>query len=238
MMSWVEQANQHFLACHPNEGVGYVKDDVFYPLENTAEDKEHDCEFDGEFLIKKPDLIVHSHTTVYVATSAPDADMRAPSYVDMVNQRISGVEWAIIVTDGQTCLDPIFWGNPNHRPDLHRREFIYNVQDCLSLVQDWYYATLNRRLPDLPRDPEWDQQGQTFMEDNWQSWGFVEVPWEEKKFGDVIMMKLLSQTTNHLAIVLDETTMFHHGYGQLPIVEPSHKWKKRTVRVVRPKETT
>jgi hypothetical protein len=230
--SFPESIKEYFISKWPEEACGYLKYGVFYPLENCSEDKENDIEVDGEFLIRKPDVFVHSHTF----REEPPSDPRAPSEVDLHNQIITNIEWAICATDGKTCSDPIFWGNPNHRPPIEGREFIVNAQDCLSLVQDWYYEHLNIRLPNKARSADWDL-GYSFMDDEYTNWGFYDVPLDDLKHGDVMMMRvLLATTTNHLAVYVGDGKIIHHGYGQVPITEQCHRWLKRTVRVVRHKD--
>lgn len=224
---------QYFISKYPEEGVGYLKDGKFYPVENLAEEKTCNCVFDGSILIKKPDVILHSHTRV----SGDTGDLRVPSYTDMHNQIVSAVEWGIVVTDGVKCEEPVYWGNPLRRPPLIEREFIPNIQDCLSLVQDWYFAELNIVLPNQPRDPDWDLQGLNYMDDLYESWGFTkEVAWDEMERGDLMMFKCLSAITNHLAVYVGNGEMIHHGLGQISVIEPVHKWQKRLVRVVRHRE--
>ena len=224
---------EYFISCYPNEGVGYIKNGIFFPIENTAELKATCCEFDGSVLIEEPDVIIHSHCH----NGLSNEDHRVPSYEDMQNQLLTATEWAICVTDGLTCTDPVYWGNPNHRPPLIEREFIPNIQDCLSLVQDWYYETWGIVIPNHPREPEWALTGHTYMDDLYKDFGFTtEVAWEDMRFGDVLMMKCLSATSNHVAVYLGDGNIIHHGAGQISVIEPAHRWKKRLTRIVRHRE--
>lgn len=242
----------YFISKYPEEAVGYFKNGEFFPIDNIAsggyskddawiecEDnhivKQYECVFDGAILIKKPDCIIHSHTY--------DSDMvndpRIPSITDMENQRLTAIEWALVATDGKICSDPVYWGNPYHRPPIKDREFIFNIQDCLSLVQDWYYETFKILLPDHPRSADWDSKGHSYMDDLYKVWGFSDIPINEIRQGDILMMRFLSRTTNHVAIVLDNSHLLHHAVGQVPLEEPIHKYlgnKNRIVRAVRHRE--
>ncbi len=55
--------------------------------------------------------------------------------------------------------------------------------------------------------------------------------------GDMILMRLQSQVTNHAAIYLGDNIILHHAFGNLSARVPYGKYyRDRTVRVVRRKE--
>lgn len=51
---------EHFIACWPNEGVGYMKNGEFFPLQNLSTEQHH-FEVDPAFLLEEPDMLLHSH---------------------------------------------------------------------------------------------------------------------------------------------------------------------------------
>lgn len=224
---------QYFIDAYPDEAVGYVKQGVFYPIENIATDQTEDCAFDGSILIHQPELIIHSHTK---KPKDKELDQRVPSQIDLQNQIMTACEWAICVTDGQTCSDPMYWGNNDHRPPLKDREFIYNIQDCLSYIQDWYHQKCGIKLPNCARSPDWDDKGFTYMDDLYQEWGFVDVSRDQMQHGDLLMFKMLSHTTNHLGIYLGDGLMTWHCEGQVPTTLPLGRFAKRVSRAARHKE--
>lgn len=212
---------EHFIACWPEEGVGYVKDGVFYPLENLAEDKQHSFEVDPSFLLEEPDLFLHSHTTGFEVQTH---DPRMPSFQDLKGQIATGIEWGICVTDGETVEDPICWGNPDNRPPLVGRDFIFNVQDCLSLCQDWFYQEHGVVLPNEPRNPHWNEEGENYMESLYEKWGFERVDLSDLKRGDVLFYRVRSPVVNHLGIYLDNNEVLSHWYGRVSCIESFGKW--------------
>jgi cell wall-associated NlpC family hydrolase len=212
---------QYFISKWPEEAVGYIKDGEFYPLENIAADKQYEFEVDPAFLIEEPDALLHSHTTGITVQSH---DPRSPSYQDLKYQIATDIEWGICVTDGQTCDDPLWWGNPNNRPPLLGREFIFNIQDCLCLCQDWFYQERGIVLPTEPRTPHWNEEGQNYMEDLYEQWGFERIELNTLTRGDVLFYKVRSPVVNHLGIYLGNNEVISHWYGRVSCIEGFGKW--------------
>ena len=214
---------EYFVSKWPEEAVGYVKSGKFTPLENIAADKLHDFAVDPSFLIEEPDLLLHSHIVGH-EVQQPGHDPRSPSFDDLKGQITTAIEWGICVTDGQTCDDPVCWGNPDHRPPLLERDFIFNVQDCLCLCQDWFYAEMGIVLPTEPRDPHWADEGQNYMEDLYQAWGFEQVELSDLKHGDVLFYQVRTKVVCHLGIYLGNNEVLSHWARRVSCIEPFGKW--------------
>jgi hypothetical protein len=211
----------YFISKWPEEAVGYLKNGQFFPLENIAVDKLHEFEVDPEFQLEEPDALLHSHTTGFEVQTH---DPRAPSFQDLKHQIITDIEWGICVTDGQTCDDPLYWGNPANRPPLEGREFIFNIQDCLCLCQDWFYTEHGLVLPSEARTPHWNEEGQNYMEALYESWGFERIGLDELRRGDVLFYQVRSPVVNHLGIYLGDNQVLSHWYGRVSAVEGFGRW--------------
>jgi hypothetical protein len=222
----------HLISVWPEEGCGYIKDGVFYPVANLAEDKEHAFEFPADLMLVEPDIIVHSHTVGY-ADKNPSHDARAPSHADLVGQLNTAVEWALCVTDGQTCEDPRFWGNPSNRPPLVGRDFIHNLQDCFSLAQDWYYAERGLVLPNVARTPFWNQEGENHIAEHYASFGFVEIPLSELQHGDALLYQVRSKVPNHIGIYVGDNRVLSHWAGRISQEEDFGTWARYIVTALR-----
>lgn len=212
---------QYFISKWPEEAVGYLKGGEFFPLENTAEDKKHSFVVDPAFLINEPDVLLHSHTAGFEVQTH---DPRSPSATDLKYQIATGLEWGICVTDGETCDDPLYWGDPTHRPPLEGRDFIFNIQDCLSLCQDWFYQDRRLVLPNQPRDAHWNEEGSNYMEDLYEAWGFKQIDLADLQCGDVLFYQVRSPVVNHLGIYLGNNEVLSHWYGRTSCVESFGKW--------------
>jgi hypothetical protein len=215
---------EHFNNCWPEEGVGYVKDGEFHPLQNIAVDKLHSFEIDPAFLLEQPDLLLHSHCVG--KDIHYDGDPHSPTYEDLAGQLATAIEWGICVTDGETCEEPMYWGNPAHRPPLLDRQFIFNLQDCLSLCQDWFYQERGIVLPSHPRHPFWNEEGNNYMEELYPAWGFEKIELEDIQLGDVLFYQVRSPVVNHLGIYLGNNEVIGHWYGRTSCIESYGIWAR------------
>lgn len=116
------------------------------------------------------------------------------------------------------------------------REYMYGVQDCFTLVQDWYKAELNMDInyPKSrdPLDPTLGAGLYALFEEH----GFVEIPLKELKYGDGVIMCNASSQPNHAGIYLGENVILHHPAGRLSCRTIfGGMWLKNTWKCVRPK---
>jgi len=223
----------YFNSQWPFEAAGYIKNDQFYPLDNISEgDKRDEVAVDPSFLMDEPDVFIHSHTTGWRQHN-PEFDPRSPSYHDLKGQIDTAIEWAVCTTDGVNCSDPLFWGNPDNRPPLLGRDFIYNIQDCLSLAQDWFYQERGIVLPNQARTPYWHDEGHNFMEELFPKWGFVEIAQSEAQRGDVFLYAIRSPIIRHIGVYLGNNEVISHWHKQVSAVESYGKWAKNIAKTIR-----
>jgi proteasome lid subunit RPN8/RPN11 len=230
-MDW-DSANKHMLACYPMEGVGYFKDGIFYPVKNLSTEPGN-FEIDNSILLLQPDCLVHSHD---IALSGPHGDAREPSDIDLQGQINTGVEWAIIVTDGVECNPPVRWGNPATRPPLLDREFIHGIQDCLSLMQDAFYQRWGIRLPNKARKQDWWVNGEDLMSQFYEAFGFEKVPLEDIQRGDVLFYTVRSKVVNHLGMYEGDGKVLSHWGGRVSNIEDYHVWARYVTFAARYKD--
>ena len=218
-----------FIKAFPNEAVGYLKDGKFYELENLSSNPRHSFEVRPDFLLNEPDVLVHSHCV----TTRSMFDPRSPSYEDLKTQIAIDIECAVCVTDGVECSDPMYWGNPKNRPALVGRDFIHNIQDCFSLVQDYYFQELGIELRSVPRYAGWAQDGLTLIESSYIDMGFKEIPISEAKANDLFFYQVHAKTPNHLGVYVGDQRVLTHWYGRASGFEPYSKWASKIVKAVR-----
>lgn len=169
-------------------------------------------------------MIVHSH---------PDVVQLVPSEHDRIQCDWSGVEWGIMSwPDGDFCTL-----SPREDRDYTGRRWVLGFADCWSLIREWYQREHGIALGNYSVPYEWWEQGENRYDDNWQAEGFFEVDPTDIRPGDMIMMRVQAQVTNHAAIYLGDNLILHHITGQLSARVPYGKYyRDRTVRVVRHKE--
>jgi proteasome lid subunit RPN8/RPN11 len=143
--------------------------------------------------------VVHSHP--YVNPAPSDGDRFACEK--------SGLPWFIVnpQTEKWGYCEPEGFELP-----YVGREFIHGLVDCYTLCRDWYQKELGLKMNDYFRRDDWWDNGENLYVDNFKKEGFYEIPVEDLKYGDALLMTLDSSTntTNHAAIYLGDMIILHH----------------------------
>lgn len=210
-----------------------MKDGEFFLVQNIAENKELSFEMPPEVMLAEPDMILHSHTVGH-RVFEPGHNPKSPSAADLQGQLMTAVEWGIVVTDGQTCEPPVLWGNPERRPPLLGREFIYNAQDCFSLAQDWYYQEMGKVLPNFVRDPFWHEDGKNYIVEQFENYGFKQIDLAELQYGDALVYCIRSPIPRHIGIYLGNNQVISHWYNRVSAIESFGTWAKYIALALRP----
>lgn len=225
------QLQKHAMEAYPHECVSYVKDGKYHRLENISTTPEIAVAVSDEDLLKlmelEPDVICHSHP------DGPDC----PSGNDMVFQRQTAVPHAIVSTNGKGCYAPFVYGDMVAREPLLGRTFRYGVQDCWSLIKDFYILTRGLDLLDPPREWEWwdraSCKGDGMYLENFRKAGFDKIPSLDLEVGDVLLIKAGAHVPNHAGVYIGNGLMLHHLAGRLPAdssrlstVEPIVRWQQ------------
>lgn len=112
------------------------------------------------------------------------------------------------------------------------------IQDCYTLVRDFYKARYQMELTNYARPNNWTQDPNLdFFTNRFEMEGFKDTnncP-HKVRFGDVLMMRIVGSTVvNHVAIYVGRQKILHHLQGRLSeIVDYDDKWRYRVTRVVR-----
>lgn len=150
--------------------------------------------------------VVHSH---------PDADAN-PSGTDRVMCERTRLSWVIVgmpTADGEVIRTI----HPTCQPaPLAGREFIHGVQDCYTLVRDYYAQTLGVSLPDFERADGWWEGADhpDLYRRGYAEAGFVVVD-GPPQLHDVLLMQVAARCDNHAAVFVDRGLILHHLYGRL-----------------------
>jgi proteasome lid subunit RPN8/RPN11 len=134
----LEKIKAAALSVYPHEMCGLLTAHDFIPCDNLHETPKKAFIIDPLVIRKHAGLItgiVHSHTR---KASRPEVfDLRTPSYRDMVGAQKSGVPWFIVGTEGETVTPPV--RIPRVPSNVYlERQFIWFINDCYTLVQDYY----------------------------------------------------------------------------------------------------
>lgn len=149
------------------------------------------------------------------------------------------------IKSSETCLLPMFLYSVitkcfnYHRPrtiipTLENRAFIMGVQDCASLVIDYYEVNYGIKLPFVARPPEIIEKGCGFLPEVLTQ-QMRSVPASSMQKDDLITFSIRNQgKENHVGIYLGEGYILHQLQGRPSDRQVlSESWKKAIVNVLR-----
>jgi len=110
----------------------------------------------------------------------------------------------------------------DHYRALIGRQWKYGVNDCFSLVRD-YFALQGVVLPDFDRPPILEQCESIFLQQA-ERIGFKHVQYCRRRPNDVLIMRLGTMTPMHAAILLPDEQILHQRQDSLSAVEPLRKY--------------
>ena len=208
-MELTEDIREAALACYPYEMCGVITPTGFTLCSNKHEFPKENFLIGAEELAsiaaKEQILgVIHSHCEQF--NTRRTLDLRTPSLNDMLGQVKSKIPWYITGTDGETVL-PLLQIPRVPNSDYIGRNFIWYINDCYTLVQDYYLFELNINLQahnlniDLPKLTDTSFIFENFL----QEYGFTtEVEFKDLQNGDIAVLNYNHKQRNHLAI-------FHEG---------------------------
>ena len=242
----------HALDAYPHECCGLIVRNTFdgeldyIRMANISYDPANHFEIDpAEYaeieVLFAIEAIVHSH---------PDGEPM-PSEPDRVQMALHGVPWVIAsVNHGVVNIR-------THKPKAYTaplvgREYVHGLQDCYSLVRDYYERECGLTLSDYPRAVDWweDEHSPSLYVENFKNEGFVEVPLSDIQKHDVIICRVgRTYHPNHALIYLGDSgelasektppifgknLVIHHPHGRNSVREIfGENWAKRVAMVVR-----
>lgn len=234
-----KEARRHALGAYPEESCGIVVAGVYHPCKNTHETPRENFRIDSNEWRSIADgrpieMVIHSH---------PDGEL-SPSKADMIAQASWAVPFAIIKTDGLLTSEPLVFGDETEIAPLIGRPFIHGVFDCYSLIRDTYRFGRERLaadgvtedwpydpivLPDFPRDDGWwdPATGEDLYVENFGKAGFVQIPANQARAGDVCLIKLLCDKLSHGGLLVRNDLLLHHLPKRVSRREGAGLWARQ-----------
>jgi proteasome lid subunit RPN8/RPN11 len=231
-----EQAwKKHVLSVYPNEAVGVLINGKFHPCVNTSPIPGQTFRVAAEELGALEvwhgplQAMLHSHPVI--SSSPPKWDPRWPSTRDMDDWLKGSIPWGIVSTEGENVSDPVWLDEANPEP-LLGREFIHGINDCYSIIRDWFKEQ-GVLLPNYARGMEWWNRGLDLYWQNFKDAGFSVIKREEVQVGDVALMQVRSPVVNHAAIVTGNNEILHHLFHRLSCNDRLDTWERVITAYVR-----
>lgn len=230
----------HAIREYPRECCGVIVDKVYLPCVNIAAD-------DAQFEINPVDLVSASEQgeiRAYVH-SHPDGSCE-PSIPDRIQMGLHGLPW--VITNG---IDTVSHEPKKFTAPLLGREYYHGLQDCYSLVKDYYERELDIILGDYERTDAWWESADSkpLYLDNFKKEGFIEVGNIKKH--DLILCRLgRTEHINHALVFVDDGVLkseqtdrvvgnglvLHHPYNRQSVRELyGEQWQRRAAVVIRHK---
>lgn len=198
--SLLEKINELAIARYPMEMCGVIIDGDFIELENVAMDRLNSFCFDPLEYRKylECDAIIHSHTIK--EGQCYKLDIRTPSRADYIGQKRSGKPWYIIGTNGEHCLPPIRLPRIRSKEYLGRH-FMWYINDCYTLVQDYYYHEYGIELLGHADEFDYNQIIPEIDRGRIEETGFISRNHiGDIKNGELILISYRGGESNHLGI--------------------------------------
>lgn len=219
---------------YPEEACGFIIKGRYVPMKNVAEDPLTTFRIDPKEYVKAAKrgiaAVMHSHPySMEFSTTYPP---QWPSTADMKGWLNHGVPWGICATNGEGITE-IVWLDDAHPAPLVGREFIHGVNDCYSVIRDWFRMERGIVLPNFARGMEWWERGEDLYDQNFEAAGFKTIPFEEASVGDCVLFRVASPVTNHAAVITGENEILHHLFHRQSGHDTLSKWTRVINRAVR-----
>ena len=225
-----EKIKSAALAAFPKEMCGVLTADDFIQIANIHSNPGISFTMaPGEYVkvVGRAVAIVHSHTKDMDIDLG--IDPRTPSFKDITNQKLSGLPWLIVATEGKSVTPPI---QLPRTPDAkyENRNFIWYINDCFNIVQDYYRFQLEIILPDNIFNPFEDDLKDVIV-DYADKHGFKDIyDVDNIKNGDIVILDSLGKKRNHLGVYHDEMILHQMQTSKF---EPFVNHKDRISRILR-----
>ena len=230
-----KEIKDYTLSCYPNEMCGIITENIFVPIDNVHENPEDNFTLNPVQIAPffgKIDAIIHSHTRAIDKTEI--LDLRTPSYADVLGQKKTNIPWLIVGTEGVTVTPPLTIPRIKNNNYIER-PFIWFMNDCYSLVQDYYWFELGIDLPDHKADKDFTTiRRRDGLFDNYiQEYGFEEYNPLTVEFlkGDIFLLDNGGAIRNHLGIYTGDGYVLHQD--MLSRREPVENFAYKIHKVLR-----
>lgn len=235
----IEAIKEHTLSCYPEEACGCITSTGFIPMKNVAQNKKVSFKMDMLEYRKLTDVIAiyHSHVrepeVSYFKLEAYDP--RTPSLADKTTSDATGKPFLISATDGENVMPCLQYPRDQYA-QLFGREFAFYINDCLTLMIDYYLQKYNIVIKEHDATFDWyNDLEQPYYETYYRDWGFYEIPITSAEVGDVVLMSIRG-TANHLGVLVEDSQVLHHMVSQPSCLTTLARLESFIYKIIRHKD--
>lgn len=199
-----EQMLSYFKRYAPQEGCGVIVRNPpsinggsieFLPMYNSAVDPLNHFSIDAKDIAQ---LYIANCAILAIVHNHPKGSAD-PSPHDIASMNLHQRPFLIVGMDNDYQ-----WHEPRRVP-LVGRPYVHGMQDCYSIVRDYYARELGIMLPDIERKDRWweDANAASLYVDNFEAFGFVRVDKKDMRKHDLLLCRWgQTQHVNHALIYL------------------------------------
>jgi len=231
-MTWQDIALKHAEQDAPHEACGllavYKGKEKYFPCKNLSEDLGEQFIIDPDDWVKAEDageLIAVFHSHPQIPPFPSQADLASCEYLDLPFYIVTPEtkEWHYFEPSG-------------YKKGLIGRQWVWDIQDCWTLITDWYKEKKNIEIKHWkrPKSPQEFTESPLF-EYALPKLGFTEIDDNvETEVGDVFIMDTGLGTLDHAAVYIGDQTILHHCVKRLSCRETYDQkyieWTKKRYR--------
>lgn len=218
-LSLIDTIRQEGLRCYPQEACGLVvrkgkKSEAVACRNISLYPEDH-------FLISPEDYAATADRGEIIGIWHTHVNLPSePSDADLAGCEASELPWYIMGisrdADDQFHYAPLKIVEPTQLelPYLER-PYVFGILDCYSLVRDYFKREYEIILKEAPRIEKWWLKGFNFFEDMFEDVGFSALKNKEPLPGDLFLIQMGADVSNHIAIYIGNDMILHHCYGRL-----------------------
>jgi len=136
-------------------------------------------------------------------------NLATPSQKDFENQLEMNIPWAIIATEGDNLTPAVLFPLIKTYP-LVGRDFAFYSADCYTILSDFYFQNFNIDMRSHPDNIQWETGvTKNIYTTNTEPFGFYEIPLEDVRYGDLIVMSIQGDR-NHSGVYDKDDMILHH----------------------------
>lgn len=231
----LQQFTDDVIKRYPEEACGFIVSGQYIPTPNSSATPTQTFRIDPIHYVKassfgKVEAVLHSHP--YGKHQRLTHPAEWPSTADMTAWMAGGIPWGICATNGEG-ITQLVWLDENNPEPLVGRQFIHGINDCYSLIRDWYKLERGIVLPNFARGMEWWDHGEDLYDQNFHAAGFDVIPLDQATVGDCVLFQVRSPVTNHAAVITGENEILHHLFHRLSGHDTLAKWGRVINKAVR-----